>query len=79
MQPACLWIVFAVVLFFSPSSHAQIGPKDGAELPATDLDRVKIGEKAPDFTLENQDRKRFTLGSYRGKKNVVLVFYRGHW
>lgn len=79
MQRKYLWIVFALVLFFGASSHAQLGPKDGAELPSTDLDRVKIGEKAPDFTLENPDRKRFTLGSYRSKKNVVLVFYRGHW
>ncbi|TMA12258.1 MAG: redoxin domain-containing protein [Deltaproteobacteria bacterium] len=56
-----------------------MGPKDGAGLPATDLERVKIGDKAPDFTLENMDGKKITLSTYRGKKNVVLVFYRGYW
>jgi len=58
---------------------AQLGPKDGANLPATDLERIKIGQPAPDFTLQNQDGKNISLSDYRGKKSVVLVFYRGHW
>ncbi len=37
---------------------------------------VKVGEKAPDFTLLDQDRKPRSLGEYRGKK-VVLAFYPG--
>jgi cytochrome oxidase Cu insertion factor (SCO1/SenC/PrrC family) len=79
MRWTYVWITFVLLLFLSPSSHAQIGPKDGAGLPATDLERVKIGDKAPDFTLENADGKKITLSSYRGKKDVVLVFYRGYW
>jgi cytochrome oxidase Cu insertion factor (SCO1/SenC/PrrC family) len=57
----------------------DLGPKDGAGLPPTDIARVKVGDQAPDFTLENMDARRVTLSSYRGKKNVVLVFYRGYW
>jgi peroxiredoxin len=57
---------------------AQLGPKDGAGLPATDLERVKVGQAAPDFTLPSHDGKNISLSDYRGK-NVVLVFYRGHW
>jgi peroxiredoxin len=48
-------------------------------LKPTDLDRVKAGQPAPDFTLENFDGKSISLSDFRGKKNVVLVFYRGHW
>jgi cytochrome oxidase Cu insertion factor (SCO1/SenC/PrrC family) len=33
---------------------------------------------APDFTLNDQDGKPFTLSSLRGSR-VVLVFYRGYW
>lgn len=33
---------------------------------------------APDFTLNDQDGKPFTLSSLRGSP-VVLVFYRGYW
>jgi len=79
MRNQCLPIAFLLLLLSSAASHAQLGPKDGAELPPTDLDRIKVGEKAPDFTLENMDGKRVALSAYRGKKNVVLVFYRGHW
>lgn len=60
-------------------ARGQLGPKDGGKLPPTDLERVKVGDKAPDFTLENMDGKRVSLSDFAGKKNVVLVFYRGHW
>lgn len=65
------------------NAHAQdrprLGPKDGPTDPPTDLERVKVGEPAPDFTLEALDGRRITLSDYRAQKNVVLVFYRGHW
>lgn len=34
-----------------------------------------IGDQAPDFTLTNQFGEEVTLSSFRGKKNVVIVFY----
>jgi peroxiredoxin len=36
---------------------------------------VDIGDLAPDFTLDDQDRQPVTLSSFRGSKNVVLVFH----
>ena len=36
---------------------------------------VDVGQPAPDFTLSNQHGERITLSSYRGDKNVVLMFY----
>lgn len=63
---------------FSPVS-AQLGPKDGADLSATDLERVKVGGQAPDFTLENMDGRKITLSDVYKSKNVILVFYRGQW
>lgn len=59
--------------------RSALGPKDGPTDPPTDLERVKVGDVAPDFTLEALDGRRLTLSDYRGRKNVVLVFYRGHW
>lgn len=56
-----------------------LGPADGHELPATDLERVRVGVEAPDFTLESHSHGRITLSDLRGEKTVVLVFYRGHW
>ncbi|MCW4013175.1 MAG: peroxiredoxin [Candidatus Bathyarchaeota archaeon] len=37
---------------------------------------MKVGEKAPDFTLVNQDMKKVSLSDYKGSK-VVLAFYPG--
>ena len=36
---------------------------------------VKVGDKAPDFTLPSQMGDDVTLSEYFGKKNVVLYFY----
>jgi peroxiredoxin Q/BCP len=40
-----------------------------------DVLTVKVGDKAPDFTLPSQLGDNVTLSEYFGKKNVVLFFY----
>ena len=37
---------------------------------------IEVGNKAPDFTLVNQDREKITLSDHKGE-NVVLAFYPG--
>ena len=56
-----------------------LGPKDGLDLDAVDLDRVQVGDAAPDFSLTSLAGPVVTLSDFRAEKNVVLVFYRGHW
>lgn len=49
--------------------------------------KLEVGDEAPDFTLpatgetagKGQKSTEITLSSYRGKKNVVLVFYPAAW
>ncbi len=36
---------------------------------------LNVGDKAPDFTLPDQNGKKVTLSEFLGKKNVVLAFY----
>ena len=36
---------------------------------------VGVGDTAPDFTLKDQEGNDVTLSSFKGNKNVVLVFY----
>lgn len=36
---------------------------------------LKVGDIAPDFTLKNFDNEAFTLSNFKGKKNVVLLFF----
>jgi mycoredoxin-dependent peroxiredoxin len=40
---------------------------------------IAVGEAAPDFTLQNQDKKEVKLSEFAGKKNVVLVWYPLDW
>jgi len=69
----------STLLAQTASAQAMLGPVDGKDLAATDIERVSIGTMAPDFTLAKFGGGTTTLSSLRGKKNVVLVFYRGYW
>ena len=76
--------VFLSMLLVGPLSSAPaaaqtLGPADGHDLPPTDIGRVAVGTEAPLFTLDSFDRGPVDLAGFRGEKNVVLVFYRGHW
>ena len=71
------WVASVCLLAVLPLA-AQLGPKDGLNLPPVDLERVKVGTSAPDFRLHSADGQAVSLSDYRGK-TVVLVFYRGYW
>jgi peroxiredoxin Q/BCP len=43
-----------------------------AQTPAVEL---KVGDMAPDFTLQGSDGKTYTLGTYRGKQAVVVAWF----
>jgi len=40
---------------------------------------IAVGQMAPDFTLQNQDKQEVKLSDFAGKKNVVIVFYPLDW
>ena len=40
---------------------------------------VTLGDVAPDFTLTDQNGQKRSLSAERGKRPVILIFYRGHW
>ncbi len=40
---------------------------------------VRVGEPAPDFTLQSSGGDTYTLADRQGDRNVVLVFFRGTW
>jgi len=49
-----------------------------ARVPATPT-VLRVGERPPDFTLPDAGGRPVSLAEFRGKKPVVLVFYRGYW
>ncbi len=46
-----------------------------AQTAAPPSSTLKVGDKAPDFTLPSTDGKKVTLSEFRGRKNVVLAFF----
>jgi len=50
----------------------QLKPKDSVL-------KVKVGSKAPDFTLKAVSGEKVSLKQFRGKKNVVISFVPAAW
>jgi peroxiredoxin len=40
---------------------------------------LKVGQPAPDFSLESHLGQKIHLSDYRGKRNVVLAFFPLAW
>lgn len=80
-RPGAFLLALLAIPAFSavPAAAQTLGPADGQDLARTELERVMVGGEAPLFTLDSYDRGPVELASFRGDKNVVLVFYRGHW
>lgn len=67
------WLVLLAMTFATAPMAAASAPPDAA---ASSM--PKVGEMAPDFTLnyfDGKDLKKISLSEYRGKKNVVVAFF----
>lgn len=67
-----LWILALAVQPIGSRVWAQNAKKQAPSAPEP---KFKVGDTAPDFTLMDQNRKKITLSSFRGKKSVALAFY----
>lgn len=76
---APLLLSAAVALSPIALTAQTLGPADGLNLVRADTGRVMAGMMAPDFTLAAFKKLPVTLSGFRGRKNVILAFYRGHW
>ena len=74
-----LAVALTVGTWLVMGSEPRLGPHDGLDLLGIDTGRVAVGDVAPNFSLMTYAGTVTTLSDYRGEKNVVLVFYRGHW
>lgn len=61
--------VFATLLLLTVLSAAALAQQAP---PKTNL---KVGDKAPEFSLRATDGKVYKLSDFKGKKNVVLAIY----
>jgi len=54
---------------------ASLTPGFAAKPDQAPQPKIKVGDTAPDFTLEDQNGNKVSLHQFRGKKNVALAFY----
>ena len=80
------WVVGAFSVFaFAPMAYAiSEAFKEniydvGTIKPVDSVLKVKVGDRAPDFTLPSLTGEKISLSQYRGKKNVVLSFVPAAW
>jgi peroxiredoxin Q/BCP len=58
--------------FLTIGLMAVLGAAAIAQTPAVEL---KLGDAAPDFTLQGSDGKTYKLSDYRGKQAVVVAWF----
>jgi len=51
----------------------------GTLKPIDSVLKVKVGDRAPDFTLPSVSGEKVSLNQFRGKRNVVLSFVPAAW
>ena len=51
----------------------------GTLKPIDSVLKVKVGDRAPDFTLPSVSGEKVSLSQFRGKRNVVLSFVPAAW
>jgi peroxiredoxin len=85
------YIVFsltAAALIISPCGQMAYGLSDayknniyqtGNLKPKDSVLKVKVGSRAPDFTLKAVSGEKVSLKQFRGKKNVVISFVPAAW
>ena len=76
-------VIFLLTTLFSVTASAENWKdsiyKSESKKPLDSTLKVKIGEKAPDFSLNSISGKKVALNDYIGKKNIVLSFVPSAW
>lgn len=72
-------VLFSTCVFGLSEAYKDNIYNPGTLKPTDSVLKVKVGEPAPDFTLPSISGEKITLGSFKGKKNVVISFVPAAW
>ncbi len=79
---------FLIMIFLSYLSSLVYGVSEqfkgkiynpGILKPIDSKSTLRVGDKAPDFTLPSISGEKISISQYRGKKNVVISFVPAAW
>jgi cytochrome oxidase Cu insertion factor (SCO1/SenC/PrrC family) len=59
----------------SANTSAAAQANSASQPPTAPQTQLKVGDRAPDFSLTDTEGQTVRLSDYRGKKSVVLAFY----
>ena len=85
MRKGILFIAGIAILFFVSAAFGisemfkDYIYQPGTLKPVDSKLRVKVGDRAPDFTLPSLSGEKVSLRQYRGEKNVVISFVPAAW
>lgn len=79
-----VFIITFILAAINPAYSLSNAYKDniydpGALKPVDSVLKVKVGDKAPDFTLRALSGGNVSMADYLGKKNVVISFVPAAW
>jgi len=65
-------VVSAAAVWMPASAQAPLAAPSRAPT-------IKVGGRAPEFSLASSDGRTYRLGELKGKRSLVLVIFRGVW
>ncbi|WP_048690724.1 peroxiredoxin family protein [Catenovulum maritimum] len=74
-------IVTTLMIFITACSSSGINKEQLLSASYSDVEAVnlKVGQQAPNFSLNNSANEKVSLTQILDKKHAMLVFYRGEW
>jgi len=79
LLPGLILTLFVVTALGASEAFKDNIYNPGHLKPIDSTLKVKIGDRAPDFTLPSVSGGKVSLSDYRGKKNVVISFVPAAW
>ena len=68
-------VLILILSGISCTSNSDNGKTTSQDKQTSTAGTVKVGDTAPDFEMRNQEQLNVSLSEFKGKKNVVVVFY----
>jgi cytochrome oxidase Cu insertion factor (SCO1/SenC/PrrC family) len=74
MRTRVAWLPAAALLLLGCQAVGRAGPAAAPAVPTTASRELRVGDRAPDFALLDQNRQTVTLSQFRGRPAQVAFY-----